>query len=347
VPQLSKKGGHVKKNSPKTTVLVTLSCFFMMFGGILNAGKKGVEKTPLIFISCVEYPVQIPGSLLLAESIRTFAGSLKDAPIRIYFPERIRDSISGFQKRLSVLGVDLKPVQVPEKAFQFALGAKAFSAAQAESYAVSETSLLVFMDPNTILIDEPKEVILSGEKIFAYSPVHHRNIGSAFYKPPDAFWSRLFQTLNVPESAMFPVKSLADNEILRPYFNAGSFVVRPEAGILKKWRECFTILVNDPDIAEMSKEGKYNIFLHQAAFSAAVLKTIKQEKMILLSEKYNYPLFFEKFYGSELKFDSIEGVVTLRIEFNKKNLPPDWDKKIKGPEKVISWIKTRFSMKKT
>ena len=98
-------------------------------------------------------------------------------------------------------------------------------------------------------------------------------------------------------------------------------------------------------IAEMSKDGKHNVFLHQAALVGAILNNLKRREMQLLPDTYNYPLFFEKFYGSELQFDSIEDAVTLKCEFQYNQLPKDWDRKVKGSKDIISWLKEKWSAK--
>ena len=57
---------------------------------------------------------------------------------------------------------------------------------------------------------------------------------------------------------------------------------------------------------------------------------------------YNYPLFFEKFFDSELKFDSLEDVVSIKYEFEFDELPEGWDEDLNAPPGLIDWIKTHY-----
>lgn len=329
-------------------LIVFLAIIPLIFNSLLSLEKypdRKIKNQPssIIFISSAEYPGQILNCLKMAESIRKFAGSMKGAPIRIYISERLHKENLKYQEQYDTLSVETRFYQAPNEALKFLLGGKVFAAAQAESEAENEAEFLAYLAPNTIIIKEPCDFKLTPGKKIAFSPVHHQNIGSLYNESPDTFWSRLFQILNIPQKGIFPMESLADKKVLRPYFNAGSFVVRPKLHLMKKWLESFKILYLDPVIAKISQKGKHNTFLHQAALAGAIMKLLERKEMVRLPDIYNYPIFFEKFYGAELKFDSINSAISLRYEFDFKNLPDDWDKKIKGPEEVISWIKKHFS----
>jgi len=74
-----------------------------------------------------------------------------------------------------------------------------------------------------------------------------------------------------------------------------------------------------------------------------ILNHLKHEELELLPFAYNYPLFFDQFYESELKFDSLNDVITLKCEIFKSRLPANWDKQLKGSPEVISWINDHLS----
>lgn len=84
------------------------------------------------------------------------------------------------------------------------------------------------------------------------------------------------------------------------------------------------------------------IFLHQTALVGAVLNTLNQNEMFELSAEYNYPLFFEQMFGATREFGSIEGIVSLRHDTYFRNPEPDWDQKLKGPQKLVSWLVARL-----
>lgn len=180
-------------------------------------------------------------------------------------------------------------------------------------------------------------------KVFGYKPVMHQNIGILFSDPPDAFWSIVYETLSVPESALFPMQTIADKETLKPYFNAGMLIVRPEKGILQHWAVHYPELYKNPDLVRMSNEDlKKRIFLHQAALTGSILKTVPKDEMVEISDRYNYPLFFQDMFDSEVIFNSIEEAVTIRYDLYFRKPDPQWAQKLKGDKEKIKWLKKRL-----
>jgi len=184
---------------------------------------------------------------VLAENIRANAGAWRAVPIRLHLSELVLEADLALQEKLSSLNVSVARSQTPADALSFGFARKVFAAARAEAEAVSE--ILIWMDPDTI-------------------SVHHTLIGSPFSGPPDQFWSLLYRKLSVGERAIFPVVAPVDGRKLRAYFNAGLLAVRPQRGVLRKWRDSFQEVYRDPAIAELCKQDRPKlIFLHQAALA--------------------------------------------------------------------------------
>ncbi len=317
---------------------------------VAGTGRPGEQHHPsAVFVICLQYPNQIAQSLVLARSIRTFGGAFSEAPVRFYVSPVLRDAVTVGRDAFDTLGVEIRFTTPPTMADRYVLGEKPFAAARAETDAAVEArtgagpDFLVLLDPNTIMLREPVELILPEGKDFAFSPVHHQNVGSWFEEPPDEWWARIYELLEVPAAALWPMETLADRRILRPYFSAGSLVVRPERGILRAWARDFDILAADPGIARLSADGSYNVFLHQASLAATVTAPLGREEMIQLPCTWNYPLFFDRFYDAVFRFDSLEEVVTMRYEFTFENLPADWPDQVRGPREVIEWIREQFA----
>jgi hypothetical protein len=280
---------------------------------------------------------------VLAASIREFGGRLRDVRIRIYMPDGLHEAAATFRDRTTQLSVEVIEVQPPPVAAQYILGTKPFIAAQAEADAEGEFDLLAILAPNTIVLAEPHDLLLPQEITLGFSPVHHQNIGSPYDEPTDTFWSRLYRVLEVPDSAVFSTVSLADRKTLRFYFNAGSFVVRPEAGLLRAWADSFTALANDQAVTDICREGAPNVFLHQAALAGTAVKLLARKDTLQLPNTYSYPLFFERFFGGDTVFNSLQGVVTMRYEFRIGDLPAGWQAQIEAPEGVIPWIEEHLA----
>jgi hypothetical protein len=310
----------------------------------LTGGEN--KKSLIIFASFAENQEQLYHSLILAESLRTFAGKFRNAPIWIYIPESLKKINKKVLSRLDSLGTEIRISQVPAEALKFYFARKVFAASRAETEAKDKAEILVWMDEDTIVLDEPQEFMLKQGISLGYRPVMHKNIGSLYEEPPDDFWSRVYEKLSVPQSSLFPMTTPADRKTIRPYFNAGLLVVNPLKGILRKWAENFPKLYQDSVFASMCEQNIYRkIFLHQAALAGTILNLLKPEELTELSPPYNYPLFFKEMYGAEKEFDSLDSVVTLRYDVYFRNPAPDWARKLKGPEEIITWLKQRLDRK--
>jgi hypothetical protein len=295
---------------------------------------------PIVFATFAEDSNSLRNVLLMAESIRTFGGKYKDAPIWAYMPAALVDEEAETLEGFVRLNVDVRTSEAPQAAMWFYFAAKVFASAKAEAEAKGVADILAWLDEDTIVLQEPGEFLLPKGKSLGYRPVMHKNIGLHHAEPVDAFWGRAFELLSVPETSLFPMVTPADGDTIRPYFNAGCLVVRPERGLMAKWAECFTTLYRDSLMTEMCKaDPKKRIFIHQVALAGAVLTHLERAEMIEFSSRINYPIFFEQMFGAKRVFDDITGVVTFRHESYFRKPAPDWDKTLKGPADRITWIK--------
>jgi len=280
--------------------------------------------------------------IVLAESIRTFGGTFARSPLWVYVPEELAltDSI---RQRLESLGVDIRRSTVPPEALWFYFARKVFAAAEAERSATASGAILVWMDEDTIVLTEPGAFLLPDSIALAYRPVMHNIIGSLYAEPPNEFWRRLYDLMDIPDSALFPMITPADRQEIRAYFNAGLLVVRPERGVLQRWAEFFKTLYSDSVLVEWAKQDQLKrIFLHQTALLGAVLNTLRRNEIIELSEQYNYPLFFKEMFGAIDEFTSVDEIATLRYDVYFRDPAPDWHTKLHGPADRIEWLRRRL-----
>lgn len=307
------------------------------------SSQEAPDSVPTVVFACtIDYPQQIPQAVILARSIRTFGGALSTSAIRLYFPPGYPEPTGDLRADLSELGVDVRWYELPSGAAPYVLAGKPFAAARAEADARGSADLLVLLAPNTLMLAEPKEMLLPAGKALGFSPVHHQNVGSWYEEAPDEWWTRIFRVLGISGSAFWPMETLADRRVVRPYFSSGSLVVRPERGLMAAWARSFTALAGDAEIARMSKEGLRNVFLHQAALAGAMVAELPRDQMFQLSYRYNYPLFFERFFGAVYPFDSLEDVATMRYEFAFEDLPDGWQEDVRAPTHLLDWITRQF-----
>lgn len=311
-----------------------------------SAGKADsavIENPVTLFAAYAEDEAGLHHVLVLVESLRNFGGRFANAPVWVYLPEEMLDADTSLLAGLRVLNADVRSSSAPQDASGFPFAGKTFAAAAAESDAAGRAAILVWMDEDTVILDEPAAFALAGNVVLGYRPVMHQLIGSLYDSPPDAFWSRLYKKLSVPQSALFRMSTVADHKVIRPYFNAGLLVVRPERGVLRQWVSDFKTLYQDSVFVKMCNQDRLKrIFLHQTALTGAILNVAKRKEIIELPDRYNFPLFFADMYGGLSEFDDITGVVTLRYDIYFNNPAPDWRKRLKGATDKVTFLGQRL-----
>jgi hypothetical protein len=264
----------------------------------------------------------------------------------VYVAEAVGEDLAGDGQavdRLQSLGVAVKASPVPEEARWLFYGGKPFAAAAAETDCERDKAVLVWLDYDTVVLSEPEEFALAPSISLAYTPVMHNRSGSLAANPPDRFWSRIYEKLAITEDMLFPMVTPADNQTIRAYFHCGQMVLRPQKGILRRWAQDFETLYRDPELVGMCRQDEdQRIFLHQAALTGAVLHRLDRSEMVSLSDRYNYPIFFERGYGATRVFDSIEDVRTIRCVVPPEKMGNDWPSRLSGPVEKIAWLKERL-----
>lgn len=301
------------------------------------------QNQSIIFGTFAETEEQLQHALFLVESVRTFAGRYKDAPIWVFIPPHLLNKNVKLNDGITELNAKIKTSEAPEEALRYYFARKVYAAGEAEAEAEGNADILVWMDEDTIVLSEPKDFELEGGIGFAYRPVMHNRSGALYSEPPAPFWSRIYEKLSIDDSLLFPMVTPADRQTIRAYFNAGLLVVRPERRILRRWGEDFTTLYSDSMLADMcDNDIEKKIFIHQTALVGVVLNNLKKEEMTELPDRYNYPIFFHQQYEAEKEFGSIENIVTLRYDVYFRNPDPEWDKKLKGPRHIVKWLQERL-----
>ena len=298
----------------------------------------------LVVTTFVETAEEIHWASVMVESLRTFGGRLKDAPVWVYASEGFWAAESGRLARLASLGAEVRTGRAEESVTWFPLARKVFAAAQAEAEAAGKAVILARLDPDTIFLGEPEDFILPGGKDLGYRPVFHRTISPLYEEPLDAYWSRAYELMGIRASEVFPVVTPADGDTIRAYFQAGCIVVRPERGIMRKWEAMLALLAADPLIKEIcGTDSRKRLFTFQVALVGAVLKGLPRTALHAFPDRINYPIFFKEIYGAKRDFLDLSRAVTVRYEGLLANPPPDWDKKLAGPADKIAWIREHLA----
>ena len=264
-----------------------------------------------------------PKDLMLAASIRKFGESLSDYPIWVLIPKIGANINKEIRNLFLSLDVDLIPFSTQNEP-QFPFITYVLAAANAELLAKKKGLLLAWLGSNTIFFSEPKHFILDENKNLGYRPVHHTNIGSFYDEPIDPFWELVYQNCKVSEEQIFPMKTHVDHNKIRPYFNAGCLIVRPEKEVVQSWWNSFKELYNKKYFKDYyNKNYLYAIFIHQAVLSGVILSSIERNELYELPFDYNYPL--NLYYNCPFVYraKNVNELTTVRYEDLEelKNVP--------------------------
>ena len=280
-------------------------------------------------------------ALLLAESIRAFAGSLSENPVWCYVPEHGEQISTDARDRLLALDVTLIPFEMDPEVARFPFTGEAQAAATAEAMAHGKADLVAWMNANTMVLQEPKSFLLKEGKSLGYRPVHHTNIGSRYDEPLDPFWREVYRRCEVPGDRVFPMRTHVDGLTIRPYFNAGFHVTRPEGKLLSAWRNAYLGVYREPVLQEFyRRDGYYRVFVHQAVFSGVILSKLARDEIQELPPAYNYPLHLHGEDVTDHRPSGMEELVAVRHEGFYED--PGWFGEMPAGKPLKRWITERL-----
>jgi len=277
---------------------------------------------------------------ILANSLHTFGGELSECPIWLLVPE-IQNKFSAAEldqikdSNVNIISYDISPDLI-----EFPFASKVFAAAEAEKILKKSTELLVWLDDDSIILQEPKQFLLPSSKKFGYRPVHHKLIGISWGQEINNYWEHIYNVFDVPLENTFPMTTHTGEQIY-PYFNAGTFVIRPEMTLLNKWKNEFVHYYRDKFFRDAYQEDFIHaIFFHQVIFTGVMLNSLKQHEMNELSPRINYPLHLHGEIPKQLRSANINELITVRYEDIFKN---NWENDLPINEPILSWVKDQLN----
>lgn len=235
------------------------------------------------------------------------------------------------------LGADIRSFPVDPLARGFPFAGKVLASAAAEELAQGRTRLLVWLDPDSIIFNEPEPLLLPPAVVLGCRPVDHLLIGSPFAEAIDEFWQAICVTYQVPEERLFPMTTSADEVTIRPYFNAGLLVVRPEAGLLRLWQRHFLEALRTRRFNPFfAADVLYRLFLHQAILTGVILSSLTEQQIKILSHLLNYPLHMHLQYPSQRRPEKLDDLISGRYDTLFHD--PSWPNLFPSNEPLKSWL---------
>lgn len=233
----------------------------------------------LAFVICTEAGRLERQSLVLAQSIRTFAGKLRNAPIYSFQP-RAGYAISPFTAgEFARLGVIHRDDVLNERYSDYPLANKPLVAAFAERMLSEE--FLVFVDSDMVFFQEPARLLLDAGIDVAVRPVDIKNVGTDGKSDENQdYWARLAAEFQIPSFCW--VTTTVDRQQILGYWNSGLVSVRRATGIFTAWKE------NIETAFALGMLPPKPYFLDQCVLAAAIHAL--GVAVVELPPSYNYPL---------------------------------------------------------
>jgi len=239
------------------------------------------ENKKLEVIICTEEGSLEGMSKLLVYSLRNFGGKFKNVPVYSYQPRPdfpVSNSTLHFFKENNVEHITLS---LNTKYPDYPLANKPYVSAHREKH--SSADILVFLDSDTLFLDQPDIFDDLGEYDVGLKPVDYNNIGTdqSFSGKEGEYWSLLYQCLGIQPRTT--VQTSVDKQKILEYYNSGFIITKRENELFGQWRDNFERVMEK---GLMPQRGLF--FVEQSTFSATVTQLGLRLKY--LGDKYNYPL---------------------------------------------------------
>jgi hypothetical protein len=285
-----------------------------------------------VFATYVDHPDNLQKASLLAESIRTFGGSLSDSYIWVFCNA---GSIGSFDD-LKGNGTKVIPLELPRKIAEYPFAGKVAACARAEEMTESLYRSLVWIAPDCLVLKPPLLFELDGEVDAALRPVHIRNVGSPADSPPDGYWKEIFRAAGISDLHT-TIESFVDCRKIRAYFNTHAFAVNPSCGLMRKWLIMFTDLVNNGKFQKkFCEDTPHRVFLHQATLSTILASELSSNRILMLPEEYCYPYNLHERVPKDRKARTLNELVCIAYE--NRQLNPDAMSDIIVEEPLLTWL---------
>jgi hypothetical protein len=190
-----------------------------------------------VFVLCIESNVIREQALLLIESIRAFAGKLRDLEIFAVAPRPNLGIDKDTRVKFDALDVTYCEAPINTSCPEYGSANRVYAAAWV-AQRTSATTLIV-LDSDTLFLDEPE--LLGPCSDVAVRPVDRK--GSASIGPEDEFdpyWAALCQLAEMPIDRLPFLETMVDRIRVRSSYNGGYSVVRRDTGIMQRAAEILT-----------------------------------------------------------------------------------------------------------
>ncbi|MCP9884197.1 hypothetical protein KBY97_03510 [Synechococcus sp. ATX 2A4] len=250
-------------------------------GGMPIGFKR--DRTDTAFLLCLEAGFIEEQTILLVQSLRLFGGCYSACPIYLVCPRPHRAPSKRTIQTLELMGTNVIIENLNHSLDHFPYANKAYALAHLEEH--SNEQQIVFLDSDTLVLDEPRSLAISHQHDFAARPVDVRGICSS---PLDnhyhSYWEQLCALAGVSIEALPCILTGVSKEAIHANYNGGLLVVRRSLGFGSRWQN----LIEQAWEKEITPKPGNFWGSGQSTFAVAAHSI--SSRVHLLPEGYNIPL---------------------------------------------------------
>ena len=290
------------------------------------------------FSTYAEQTDDLLANYLLACSIRDFAGSFSEIPLRIYVSSDLEPK--NELKRFAGLNVMFSTYPAARKDTPYAFKSAAASACEADV----KTGEVIWLDRHMLVLGPCVNLLLDPPEQFAYRPPHLQLLGASVDEPVSPLWAAAYRIAGIGESDLFPVITEVDRKKIWAYFSAGHFSFRAEAGVMREWDSLYNRLLVDPEMAPfldktITEYAEFiRVFLHQIALTLTVLKKLNRDALKPLPNLYGYPTHLHNDIEKQYQANQMDQIHTAFYSC-RENVVPD----MPVSERLATWLQEKVN----
>lgn len=241
------------------------------------------SRQSLAFLLCVEAGPLEQQAILLARSIRRWAGAYADAPIHAFRLRAGPPLGPVTYDALRELGVTVHEEVLNRDHHDYVHANTTYAMVWAEDHL--DADVIVWADSDKVFLSEPADFDLPSDMLAAGTTPYYRGRATGPKSagpgdPFDPYWERLYELAGVTEEPY--VTALIDGRRLRAFWNGGLIVFRREARLAHEWLELLTRLLED----HVPASGILNV--DQLSLAAVLAR--RPDAVRELDRRYNHNL---------------------------------------------------------
>jgi hypothetical protein len=291
------------------------------------------ERPSLAFLLCVETGGLEQQSLLLARSIRRWAGDRAGEAIHAFRPRvgpRLgAETYSGLEE----LGVVLHEEVLNRDHHDYVHVNTTYAMLWAEEHLDAE--IIVWCDSDKVFLSEPSSFDLPpGIDAAATGPYYHSRNGPKSAGPGDPFdpyWHRLYELAGVTAEPY--LTALTDGRRVRAFWNGGLIVFRRSAGLAREWLQLFERVLG---VGHVPERGILN--LDQLTLAAMLAR--RPEAVEELDRTYNHNLALRASLPEPQRSYELADLVSVHYHgwFNRVNFLGDLRPELDRDSERYRWL---------